>query len=152
MVFLLLLFSVSQILAQESIEDQSQTNSIKNKEFDHVYLITEEDIKYNEKECQLNVHIPNTNKKPTIFVRGRVPLHLLASVYPEFSKIIVITPNWAYYDEVSILESSEDAVGEEPIASSVVYEFDRTHKKIEKDSIVIYGGFPKMNYAELKEE
>lgn len=96
-----------------------------------------------------NVSIPKSEKIPILFVSARVPLKILSEIYPEFLQLIVITPNWTYYDEVAN-QIPSDVGCAEPLASSIIYEFNRENGKFQKDSLIIMGGFPVMKFKITK--
>ena len=124
------------------------SQDIRDELFKNVIQISDNDIKINGQDFFIDFSIPDTIKSPVIFIQTKVPLNLLPKIYPEFSRIIIITPNWTYYDEISKQQLSEDFNCMEPMASSVIYELERENDKTEKDSIIIMGKFPQMEFAD----
>lgn len=114
--------------------------------FENVIEIDDKNVILNKTDYHFNVSIPKSEKTPVIFVSAKVPLEVLADIYPELPNLIVIAPNWNFYEE-----NSKHTGCHEPIASSVIYEFNRENGKQMKDSIVIMGGFPKMNFKTANE-
>lgn len=106
-------------------------------------IFNEEDQhSYNKNNSILtDIAIPSSHKKPVIFVVPDIPLKRLQNIYPEFSEIILITPNYELYKKMSPSRG-------EPSASSVLYHIQRDKGTIKIDSLVIKSGFPKMNYYE----
>jgi len=145
-IFIILISLGNQSFSQNTKKDNGHSDLIKHTTFDNVYIIKESNIVSDGKNYLFDVNIPKTTKTPIIFVQGKIPLSLLSSIYPEFLKIIVIVPNWTYYNRTS----NQELRGE-PVASSIVYEFNRTNGTLLKDSIIINGGFPKMKYVKHKE-
>lgn len=131
---------------QQTTAQVSQNNyhslHLKDSVFENVIEIEDKNIEQINSNYLINVSIPKSNKLPVIFVSARVPLDLLSSLYPEFPKLIVITPNWIYYDKVS--KNSFLTKCAEPMASAVIYDFDRQNGTIKKDSLVLMGKFPEM--------
>ncbi len=89
----------------------------------------------------IDIAIPSSYKKPVIFVVPNIPIKRLQYIYPEFSEIILITPNHSLYKKMSPSKG-------EPAASSVLYNIQRSGENIKIDSLVIRSSFPKMNYYE----
>lgn len=108
----------------------------------NVLEITDNDVITDGKSFLFTRMISGKMDIPVVFVSARVPLDLLTGIYPEFRRLTVITPNWKYYDEVA-----RESPGGEPIASSIVYQLNRVNETVKKDSLVIMGGFPKMEFA-----
>lgn len=135
---------------QQTTAQISQNNyhslHLKDSVFENVIEIENKNLEQINSNYLVNVSIPKNNKLPVIFVSARVPLDLLSSLYPEFPKLIVITPNWFYYDKVS--KNSFLTKSSEPIASAVIYDFDRQNGTIKKDSLVLMGKFPEMKIIE----
>lgn len=121
------------------------SQNIKDGSFKNVIKITDSDLTTNGKDYLFDVSINDTVKTPVLFVQKKVPLKLLQDIYPTFSKIIVIVPNWTYYAEVS--KQDKNIKCAEPITSSIIYEFKREDGKSIKDSLVLNGKFPKMEFA-----
>ena len=113
--------------------------------FTDVIEITDSDFVTNGEDFLFTKPIPPATKIPVVFVSAPIPLNLLSTIYPQFSSVIVITPNWTYYDEV--FKNQPEAGCAEPSASSVIYEFKREGGKVMKDSIVNASGFPEMKYS-----
>ena len=93
-----------------------------------------------------DVAISDTVKEPVIFIRAEIPSALLFTMYPQFKKITVITPNWEYYRGLT-KKLPPGVVCAEPRASSIIYHIDRKNGVLKKDSIVLMGGYPQMDYA-----
>lgn len=123
-------------------ENEAVSINISDTTYKNVLEITDNDVVTDGKNFLFTRMISRKMDIPVVFVSARVPLDLLTGIYPEFRRITVITPNWEYYDEVA----RDSPVGE-PIASSVVYLFYRVNETVIKDSLVIMGGFPKMEFA-----
>lgn len=124
------------------------SQDIRDELFKNVIRISDNDFKINGQDFSIDFSIPDTIKSPVIFIQSRVPLNLLPKIYPEFSRIIIITPNWTYYDEISNQQLSEDIDCIEPMVSSIIYEIKRKNNKTEKDSIVLMGTFPQMEFVD----
>jgi len=118
---------------------------IRDSVFTDVIEITDRDLVTNGRDYLFTKSIPKETKIPVVFISAAVPINLLSTIYPEFKSIIVITPNWTYYNEA--LQSQPGGVCAEPSASSVIYEFKRENGKVMKDSIVNLSGFPEMKYG-----
>jgi len=124
------------------VENQAVSTNIPDTTYKNVLEITDNDVVTDGKNFLFTRMISGKMDIPVVFVSTRVPLDLLTGIYPEFRRLTVITPNWKYYDEVS----RDSPVGE-PIASSIVYQLNRENEAVIKDSLVIMGGFPKMEFA-----
>ncbi|UIR57338.1 hypothetical protein LZQ00_05850 [Sphingobacterium sp. SRCM116780] len=150
LVFLLLTSTIccSQGKIVENPKNNYHSNTIRDSVFDHVIEISDDHVDRYGENFLFNRSIPKTDEIPVIFIQTQVPLQLLPTIYPEFPKIIVIVPNWAYYSEISNQKLSKGIACAEPMASAIIYEFNREQGTLLKDSIVIMGGFPKMNYAQ----
>ncbi len=118
--------------------------------FENVIEIRDNNVITNGIDYLFTLSIPKTNTTPVIFISKEIPSYLLSDIYPEFSKIIVVTPNWKYYRESSGRRLSKGvlSVEFEPIASSVIYEFQRKNGISKKDSLVLMGYFPEMKFTE----
>ena len=115
--------------------------------FENVIEIKEDDVAKNGTAYRFKVPIPKTGETPVLFVSARVPLATLSSIYPEVPNVIVIAPNWNYYDEVA-QERTPQEVLIEPRTSTVVYEFNREQGKLRKDSIIIMDHLPEMRFKQ----
>lgn len=120
------------------------SQKISDKYFENVIEITDKNVVTNGSDFLFDVAIPEESKIPVLFVSAKVQQKLLSGIYPEFSRIIVVSPNWNYYDEISKQKLPEGVICAEPIASSVIYEFKRQNGKTLKDSLVLMGNFPEM--------
>lgn len=146
---LLLSFTFAFSCAQknEKPEITSHTPRVKiDSVFTDVIEITDRNIETNGTDYLFTIPISKKIEKPVVFISDKVPVHLLPSIYPEFKKLTVIVPNWVFYDQASD-NSAEGGYCAEPIASSIIYEFDRTSGKLQKDSLVMMGGFPEMEFG-----
>jgi len=116
--------------------------------FKNVIQISDNTVSTNGKDYLFDIAISDTVKTPVIFVQAEIPLNLLNGIYPTFSKIIVIVPNWTYYKGVSSQKLPKGIKCAEPMASSIIYEFKRENGKFLKDSLIIMGGkgFPEMEF------
>lgn len=133
--FIFLLFLVNSFCYSQKISD---------KYFENVIEITDKNVVTNKSDFLFDVAIPNDSKTPVVFVSAKVEQKLLSGIYPEFSKIIVISPNWNFYEENSKQKLPEGVICAEPMASSVIYEFKRENGKTLIDSLVLMGNFPEM--------
>ncbi|GIJ94671.1 hypothetical protein [Capnocytophaga stomatis] len=123
--------------------------NIRDNVFHNVIHIDDRNIFYEEYQHSHNknnniltdITIPSSHKKPVIFVVPNIPFKRLQHIYPEFSEIILITPNYELYKKMSPSRG-------EPSASSVLYHIQRDKGVVEIDSLVIKHGFPEMNYYE----
>ncbi|MFB9077964.1 hypothetical protein ACFFWB_11215 [Flavobacterium procerum] len=144
-----MIFLSLQSCAQKTDKLKSEklyhSEKIKDSIFENVIEITGRNIESNGIDYLFNVSISKNIKTPILFISERVPLKLLPTIYPEFSKLIVVVPNWTYYDEVS--QNQPKGGCAEPMASSIIYEFNSENGKLQKDSLVIMGGFPEMKMA-----
>lgn len=138
--FTFLLFFANNICYSQKISD---------KYFENVIEITDKNVVSNGSDFLFDVAIPNDSKTPIVFVSAKVSQKLLSGIYPEFSRLIVISPNWNYYDEISKQKLPEGVICAEPTASSVIYEFKRENGKILKDSLALMGSFPEMKIVSL---
>jgi len=141
-----IIFVLTLLLTYGCMDAQSINDSI----FNNVVEITANNAIGNETNYLFNKSIPKSIETPIIFVQKEVPINILSTIYPQFSKLIVITPNWIYYNKTSNQDLPEGIICEEPIASSIIYEFNRGNSKISKDSLVIMGGFPKMKFKQVQ--
>ncbi|WP_313383329.1 hypothetical protein [Chishuiella sp.] len=130
--------------------DDFHSEIIKEVKFENVIEITDKNIITTKGAFLFDVSIPKTIDLPIIFVQNEVPLKLLSTIYPDFSRLIIITPNWTYYNEMSNMVLPDGIICAEPIASSVIYEFNQENGKLLKDSLVIMGGFPEMKFINNK--
>ncbi len=141
-------FNFAQRIDQVKTENTFHSEIIKNSFFDDVIEITDKNVFTYGINYFFNISISKLKdaKAPILFIQTKVPLNLLPSIYPEFTKLIVIVPNWTYYKETSNRKFPKGVLCGEPIASSIVYEFNRENGKIFKDSLIIMGGkgFPEM--------
>jgi hypothetical protein len=133
--FIFMLFFANNFCYSQKISD---------KYFENVIEITDKNVVTNGSDFLFDVAISDDSKTPIVFVSAKVSQKLLLGIYPEFSRIIVISPNWNYYNENSKQKLPEGVICAEPIASSVIYEFKRQNGKTLKDSLVLMGDFPKM--------
>ncbi len=120
------------------------SQKISDKYFENVIEITDKNVVTNRSDFLFDVAIPVDSKTPIVFVSAKVSQKLLSGIYPELTRIIVISPNWNYYDENSKQKLPEGVICAEPMASSVIYEFKRQNGKVLKDSLVLMGSFPEM--------
>ncbi|MDR6969614.1 hypothetical protein J2X31_003647 [Flavobacterium arsenatis] len=133
-------------------ENTYHSEMIRDSIFENVIQIIDNNVATNGIDYIFDVSISKNTQVPVLFIQTKVPLNLLPTIYPEFSKIIVITPNWTYYAEVSG-NQPKGVDCAEPMASSIVYEFNRENGKLQKDSLVIKGGngFPEMKFSEYNQ-
>lgn len=111
--------------------------NINDKSFDNVINIGEKDIRNVDKHYIFGLPISKESQKtPVIFLGKKMSSDLLSTIYPEFEKIIVITSN--YFRKPS---------SGKPTESSIIYEFTRKNRLVQKDSLVLKDGFPEMNFA-----
>jgi len=120
------------------------SQKISDKYFENVIEITDKNVVTNRSDFLFDVAIPVDSKTPIVFVSAKVSQKLLSGIYSELPIIIVISPNWNYYDENSKQKLPEGVSCAEPMASSVIYEFKRQNGKVLKDSLVLMGSFPEM--------
>lgn len=125
------------------------SQKISDKYFENVIEITDKNVVTNGSDFLFDVAIPEESKTQVLFVSAKVSQKLLSGIYPEFSRIIVVSPNWNYYDEISKQKLPKGVICAEPMASSVIYEFKRENGKILKDSLVLMGSFPEMKIVSL---
>lgn len=125
------------------------SQKISDKYFENVIEISDRNVVTNGSDFLFDVAIPDESKTPVLFVSAKVSKRLLLGIYPEFSKIIVVSPNWNYYDEISKQKLPEGVSCAEPMASSVIYEFKRKNGKILIDSLVLIGSFPEMEIISI---
>lgn len=131
----------AKIFAQ-NIKDTIFQNVIK---VDDKYMFSNSHMfpKFRDKNADIliDIAIPSSHKKPILFITAEISLKRLQYIYPEFSEIIIITPNHHYYRNISKLR-------EEPTPSSVLYDIKRTENEVKIDSLVIKNGFPNMSFYE----
>ena len=137
------IISCAQKTEKINTENLYSSEKIKDSIFENVIEITDRNIESNGIDYLFTIPISKDVETPILFITEKVPLKLLPTIYPEFPKLIVIVPNWTYYEEVS-KDLPKDVDCAEPMASSIVYEFNRENRKLQKDSLIIMGGFPKM--------
>jgi len=133
--FMFLLFFANNFCYPQKISD---------KYFENVVEITDKNVVTNGSDFLFDVAIPEDSKTQVLFVSAKVQQKLLSGIYPEFQRIIVISPNWNYYDKLSKEKLPEGVICAEPMASSVIYEFKRDNGKTSIDSLVLMGSFPEM--------
>ena len=121
------------------------SQSMNDTSFKNVVQISDNNVTTDGKDYLFDITISDTIKTPVIFVQTKVPLKLLSDIYPTYSKIIVIVPNWTYYAEVS--KQNKNIKCAEPIVSSIIYEFKRENGKSTQDSLVVNYEFPKMEFS-----
>jgi len=150
LIFFLLSSTISCAQNKVNSDDKNRFHSdiIKDSIFENVIKITDNNIVSNGTDFLFDVSISKTVELPIIYVQSEVPLNLLSTIYPDFTKLIVITPNWTYYKGISNQKLPEGISCAEPMASSIIYEFNRENGRILKDSLIIMGGFPKMKFSE----
>ena len=120
------------------------SQKISDKYFENVIEIKDKNVVTNGSDFLFDIAIPEESKTPVLFVSATVSQKLLSGIYPEFSRIIVVSPNWNFYNETARKAKENGIYCAEPIASSVIYEFKRENGKILKDSLVLMGSFPEM--------
>jgi hypothetical protein len=128
-----------------TFEKHFNISNINDTVFKNVIGITDSNVATNGKDYLFDISISKTIKVPVIYVEAEVPLNLLPHIYPEFSRIIVISPNWKYYQELSTQKLPKGMCAE-PMTSSIIYEFRRENNIVKKDSLVLMGDFPKMEF------
>ncbi|WP_300675299.1 hypothetical protein [Soonwooa sp.] len=137
--------------AQQSTVQNAPSNNyhstlIRDSIFTNVYQISSNNITQSGVDYLIDVAISNSEKVPVLFIDQKLPTSLLPQLYPKFSQIIVITPNWGYYDDVAKAHDPKIACAE-PMASSIIYEFNRQDGRLQKDSLELMGKFPEMKNA-----
>lgn len=135
-----------QLTVQNAPSNNYHSTLIRDSVFTNVYQISSSNVIQSGVDYLIDVAIPNSEKVPVIFIDQKIATSLLPQLYPKFSKIIVITPNWKYYDDVAKAHDPEIACAE-PMASSVIYEFNRENGRLQKDSLELMGKFPEMKNA-----
>ncbi|MCG9791209.1 hypothetical protein [Flavobacterium algicola] len=121
------------------------SDKIRDSIFENVIEITDADVMYQGTNYIFNVTIPEMNETPILYVSTRVPQEILSRIYPNFQSLIVISPNWNYYDEVS-KELGASVSYAEPRTSTIIYEFNREGGIIKKDSIIMMDTFPEIKF------
>jgi hypothetical protein len=129
-----------------TFEKHFNISNINDTVFKNVIGITDSNVATNGKDYLFDISISKTIKVPVIYVEAEVPLNLLPHIYPKFSRIIVISPNWKYHQELSTQKLPKGMCAE-PMTSSIIYEFRRENNIVKKDSLVLMGDFPKMEFA-----
>ena len=131
-------------------ENTFHSEIIKNSFFDDVIEISDKNVFTDRINYFFNISIPKSKdaKESILFIETKIPLNLLPSIYPEHSKLIVIVPNWTYYSKNLNRKLPKGILCDEPMASSIIYEFNRENGKLLKDSLIIMGGkgFPEMKF------
>jgi len=125
----------------------SHAQSFKDSIFENVVVIDDDNITHMGMNFLIDISIPTTIETPVLFISSQIPIDLLAKIYPEFPRIIVIIPNTTS----SPCVVSKNEIAQKPIKSTIIYEFIRSHKSVEKDSVILKKDFPKMKFA-LKTE
>lgn len=131
---------LADISCAQKVKNQAVSTDIPDTTYKNVLEITDHDVVTDGKNFLFTRSISGKMDIPVVFVSARVPLDLLSGIYPEFPRLTVIAPNWDYYDS-----HAQDRSGGEPIASSIIYQLNRENET--KDSLVIMGGFPKMEFT-----
>ena len=113
------ILSCAQKTEKINTENLYSSEKIKDSIFENVIEITDRNIESNGIDYLFTIPISQDVETPILFISEKVPLKLLPTIYPEFSKLIVIVPNWTYYEEVS-KDLPKDVDCAEPMASSIV--------------------------------
>jgi hypothetical protein len=86
--------------SQKNTSDHTfYSESIRDTIFCNVIEITDKDVVKEGNKYLFKVAIPESEATPILFVSARVPLEIFSGIYPEFPELIVIAPNWNFYDE-----------------------------------------------------
>ena len=145
----------SQKTNKKQLQKTTKNNSfhsekIRDSIFENVIEITDNDIVTKGTDYIFNVSISKSEETPILFVSARVPLEILSDIYQEFPKLIVIAPNWNYYDEVAKQMTPIELRRAEPRTSTIIYEFNRKDGILKKDSIIIMDTFPEIRFKTNK--
>ena len=125
--------------AFSSLNSKAQT--INDSIFENVIHIKDENVTMVGMNYLVDISIPKSVETPVIFTASQIPINLLAKIYPEFPRIIVIVPNRIY----SSCVASKNEISQKPIKSTIVYEFIRTDRTIKKDSLILKKEYPIIN-------
>lgn len=136
---LMFLFVVINTSCAQQVKNQDLLTGIPDTTYKNVIEISDKEVVTDGTNFLFDSSIPSEIKSPVVFVSAKLPLNFLPQIYPEFQRLTIITPNWKYYDEIA----KQSNIGE-PIASSIIYQLNRENDHLIKDSLVIMGGFPKM--------
>ncbi len=93
--------------------------SFNDNHFRNVIEIEDRDVFTNGTDFLFKRAVPAV-QKPVVFVSASLPPHLLPTLYPEFPELIVMMPNYPYYQQVA--ESTPPGMCAEPIRSTLLYE------------------------------
>ncbi|MDH7464178.1 hypothetical protein QEG73_22970 [Chitinophagaceae bacterium 26-R-25] len=106
--------------------------SINDTAFYNVIRIDDKNVIRNGDDYLFNVSIPANCQMPVICVDAKIPSSLLKDIYPEFSKLIVIVPEWGH---------CEGGAGwyAEIAARFEIFKFERNHGMQKIDSTVVWG-------------
>ncbi|RYM32095.1 hypothetical protein ERX46_15545 [Brumimicrobium glaciale] len=121
----------------------SHAQNFKDSIFENVIVIDDDNITQVGMNFLIDISIPTTIETPVLFISSQIPVDLLAKIYPEFAKIIVIVPNRTS----SSCVAAKNETNQKPIKSTIVYEFIRSDRLIKKDSVILKNDYPKMNFA-----
>jgi hypothetical protein len=135
----------NQLLQKKTSVHAFHSESIRDSIFYNVIEIKDKDVIENGTKYLFRRAIPKSEKTPVLFISARIPLEILSGIYPEFPKLIVIAPNWDYYDEAAKKITSNIGCAE-PRTSTVIYEFNRETGMLLKDSIVVMDNFPEIRF------
>jgi len=127
----------------QQMKSNAVVSGVPDSTYKNVIEIKDKDLVTDGKSFLFDRSIPANIEAPVVFVSAKVPVNLLMHIYPENKRLTVVTPNWKFYDETS----GQSNIGE-PIASSIIYQLNRENDHVIKDSLVIMGGFPKMEMIE----
>lgn len=133
-------------LSQSGDTGRFYSERIRDTAFEDVIELTDNDVVTDGANYTFKASIPRSSETPVLFVLAKVPLSILSGIYPEFPRLIVIAPNWNYYDEVS-RQRRNDLARVELRTSAVVYEFNRENGTLQTDSVVVMGRFPEMKFV-----
>lgn len=116
------------------------TEVINDSIFENVIEIRISNVVTTGTDYLFDVSIPASIKTPVLYISAEVPLDLLPTIYPEFQKLIIITPDWALIKDTSFSSLEKRKPG------FIIYKFNRSQGSIVKDSLVVYK-FPEMKFA-----
>ena len=139
--FVILLFIV--ITNHNSI-----AQSINDTIFKNVVLIEEEDIVKSQEDYLVDVVLDfKSNHIPIIFNYSRVSKHFFLDRFLKHKSLILITPDWDFYNKVA---KEANAMGGciEPATTNIIYQRKYFENKPKIDSIRVSGNQPKLIFTE----
>jgi hypothetical protein len=139
-----IIFILSLILTNNYVIAQSINDTI----FKNVLLIQKEDVVKNIDDYLIDVVIDFDSKKtPLIFNDSRLSKDFFTNRMFEHKSIVLITPDWKFYEEVAE-EANRMGGCIEPATTNIFYQRKYSENKPKADSIRISGNQPKVVFTQ----